>query len=291
MSKYDEHRENFIQEYWHKNFTFGFKAENILIDHKTDHFHLIIIENELFGKVMMLDGATQLTTRDIHVYHEMVTHPAILSHNNIKEVLIIGGGDGGTAREILRHENINITQVEIDQSVVDLSLKYLPEVSDGAYDSERMDLIIGDGVDYVKTTDRKFDLVIIDSTDPVGPAKALFEHEFFVSCKEVMEPDGIFINQLGLPYLQPDELNEAMNSFKKIFKLPNVFLATVPTYVVSPMVFGWCSDSEHTTDVQTLEKRYEASGIITKHYNPKIHVAAFAIPNEIRDIFSTINHA
>ena len=286
MSKYTEHRDDFILEYWHKDFTFGFKVEDIIIDHNTEHFHLVIFENDLFGKVMMLDGATQLTTRDVHVYHEMMTHPAILSHGKVEEVLIIGGGDGGTAREVLRHQNINVTQVEIDQSVVDLSIKHLPEVSDGAYDSKRMNLIIADGVDYVKAADKKYDLIIIDSTDPVGPAKALFEADFFAACKKALKPDGIFINQLGLPYLQPDELNSAMKSFVQIYKSPRAFLTTVPTYVVSPMVFGWCSDKEYPHDANVIRERYKDSNIATKHYNPEVHVAAFAIPNEIEEIFT-----
>ncbi len=237
---------------------------------------------------MMLDGATQLSEKEIHVYHEMLIHTPVFAHGNISEVLIIGGGDGGAAREVLRHDHINVTQVEIDRSVVDFSIKHIPEISDGAYESDRMNLIIKDGVKFVKETDKEFDLIIIDSTDPVGPAKALFEFEFFEACKKRLKEGGIFVNQCGLPYLQPEELTDVSKSLSKLYSSSSTFLVSVPCYVIGQMAFGWGTDHEDTlnVDIEILEKRYSQSGVKTKYYNPEVHKAAFALPNEIKALLN-----
>lgn len=279
----NEDIKNFVLEYWFKDFTFGYRNQKLISEKKTEHFHLSLFENETFGKVMMLDGATQFTTKEIHVYHEMIVHTPILAHGDVEEVLIIGGGDGGTAREVLRHKGVKVTMVEIDKDVVDFSIENVPEVSDGAFESDRLNLIIGDGVKYVKETDKKFDVIIIDSTDPVGPAKALFEFGFFNDCKQILKAKGIFVNQSGLPYLQPEELTKVSDSMSKIYSNPAFFLVAVPCYVIGQMAFAWGSDNleAYNITLEELNKRYIESGIKTKYYNPEVHKAAFALPNEI----------
>jgi spermidine synthase len=156
-----------------------FSATEVLFEEKTEHQDLVIFENDFFGRVMLLDGVTQTTDRDEFVYHEMISHVPIFAHGNAQKVLIIGGGDGGVLREVLRHKDVECTMVEIDASVVEMSKKYFPQHSDGAFEDPRCNLVIADGLKFVKETQDRFDVIIVDSTDPIGPGEVLFTSEFY----------------------------------------------------------------------------------------------------------------
>lgn len=249
-------------------------------DSATAHQRIRVFENPTFGRVMTLDGVVQVTERDNFIYHEMLTHVPILAHGAARRVLIIGGGDGGMAREVLRHRTVeHVTMVEIDGGVVDFSKTYLPGISDGAFEDPRLDLVITDGADFMRETEARFDVIIIDSTDPVGPGEVLFTDSFYGHAKRRLAPGGILVTQNGVPFLQPDELRQTMRAFDALFADRTCYLATVPTYAGGPMAFGWGSDGDaRQVDLATLNARFAASGIVTEYYTPEVHLAAFALP-------------
>ncbi|MFL6935750.1 MAG: polyamine aminopropyltransferase, partial [Xanthobacteraceae bacterium] len=188
-------------------FRMTFAVERVLYETRTEHQHVVLFEHKHFGKVLMLDGATQVTTRDEFIYHEMMTHVPILAHGRAREVLIVGGGDCGIAEEVLKHTSIaRLTQVEIDASVVEFSKQHFPEFTAPVLSDPRFDLVIDDGMNYVAETDRRFDVIIVDSTDPEGPGKVLFTRGFYAACKRCMAPGGVMVTQNGVPFFQPDEL-------------------------------------------------------------------------------------
>src|SRR5215470_1998250 len=157
-----------------------YAAERVLHETRTEHQHLVLFEHKFFGKVLMLDGATQVTSRDEFVYHEMMTHVPIFAHGRAREVLIVGGGDCGIAEEVLKHKAVRrVTQVEIDASVVEFSKEHFPEFTKPVFADKRFHSVIADGMDYVATTNRRFDVIIVDSTDPMGPGKILFSEKFY----------------------------------------------------------------------------------------------------------------
>lgn len=260
--------------------------DELLYDSKTDHQRLKVFQNNRFGRVLTLDDVVQTTEGDNFVYHEMLTHVPILAHGAAKRVLIIGGGDGGMAREALRHASVeHVTMVEIDAGVVDFSKTYLPMLSQGAFDDPRLNLVIADGADYMKTPDGAFDVIIVDSTDPIGPGEVLFTDTFYGHAHKALTPGGILVTQNGVPFMQGDELTNTLRAFKALFKDWGCYLATVPTYAGGPMAFGWATDGEaRNVDLATLENRFAAAGIETGYYTPEVHKAAFALPGYVRKL-------
>src|SRR4051794_12233800 len=169
-----------------------YAAERVLYEMHTEHQHLILFEHKFFGKVLMLDGATQVTSKDEFVYHEMMTHLPIFAHGKVRDVLIVGGGDCGIAEEALKHKAIKrVTQVEIDASVIEFSKEHFPEFTKPVFSDKRFESVIDDGVKYVRETDRRFDVIIVDSTDPQGPGAVLFSKEFYAGCKRCLKPGGV----------------------------------------------------------------------------------------------------
>ena len=161
-----------------------FGVDEVFFEHRTDHQHLLIFRNSRFGRVMTLDGVLQTTERDEFIYHEMLAHTPILAHGKARRVLIVGGGDGGMLREVCRHQSVeHITQVDIDASVVEMSKQHLPKHSQGAYDDPRLELVIADGMRYVREASDTFDVIISDSTDPIGPGEVLFTQDFYAACQ------------------------------------------------------------------------------------------------------------
>ena len=199
--------ERWVEETLHRGFRVRLKADNVLFDSETEHQRLIILENADFGRVMMLDGIVQVTTKDEFVYHEMMSHVPLFAHGKARRALIVGGGDGGVLREVLKHPEIEqATLCEIDQGVIDLCRQHFPEVSAGAYDDKRTRIVIADGTKFVAETPDRFDVIMIDSTDPVGPGAVLFTREFYAGCARCLKPGGLLVTQNGLPFLQASEL-------------------------------------------------------------------------------------
>jgi spermidine synthase len=268
-------------------FRLTYKAERVLYEMQTEHQHLVLFEQTHFGKVLMLDGATQVTTSDEFVYHEMMTHVPILAHGKTKDVLIVGGGDCGIAEEVLKHKSVKrLVQVEIDASVVEFSKEHFPEFTGPVLSDKRFELVIADGMKYVAETDRTFDVVIVDSTDPQGPGAVLFSEEFYAGVKHCLKPGGVMVTQNGVPFFQPEELTGSIAKFRKLWKDGSCYVAAIPTYIGGHMAMGWASDDKtlRQTSVRTITQRYSRAGRFkTKYWTPEVHVAAFALPRFIAD--------
>lgn len=261
-----------------------FQVDKLYFENKTDHQHLVIFENAKFGRVMALDGIIQTTEADEFIYHEMLTHVPLLAHGAVKRVLIIGGGDGGILREVCKHQSVeHITQVEIDDQVVEMCKKYLPKHSAGAYDDPRVEIVIDDGANFVNTTEKKFDVIISDSTDPIGPGGALFTVDFYAACKKCLNPNGILVTQNGVAYMQLDEVTTTNKRLQPHFKDHSFYSAAVPTYIGGIMTFAWATDNTEarTPSLETISQRFKQANIKTRYYNPAIHLASFALPQYI----------
>lgn len=277
---------NWFEETLHPELRQGLAMETVLYRDKSDLQDLIIFENPLFGRVMCLDGVVQTTEGDEFVYHEMLTHVPILAHGAAKRVLIIGGGDGGMAREALKHRDLDVTMVEIDRGVVDFCALHLPNHSAGAFENPRLDLVITDGALFVKETEARFDVIIVDSTDPIGPGAVLFTAEFYADCKRCLTPGGVIVTQNGVPFVQPDEVTDSYQRLGQSFADVHFFRAAVPTYQGGDMAFGWASDDAalRQVPISVLESRYAAAGIETRYVTPALHAASFALPKTILDL-------
>jgi spermidine synthase len=211
----------------------------------------------------------------------MMTHVPILAHGKAKRVLIVGGGDGGILRETLRHKSVEaVTMVEIDRAVVDMCLEWMPSIAGKSFADKRTNLVIADGAKFVAETDAKFDVVIVDSTDPQGPGEVLFTEAFYKACKRVLNKGGILVNQNGVPFLQGDEMTMTYRRRRKAFKRASFYVAAVPSYYGGFMALGWASDDAkaHLVPEATLAKRFAAAKLKTKYYTPAIHAGCFALP-------------
>ena len=268
-------------------FRMTYAVDRVLYEMQTEYQHLVLFEHAFFGKMLMLDGATQVSSKDEFVYHEMMTHVPIFAHGNPREVLIVGGGDCGIAEEVLKHKSVKrLTQVEIDASVVEFSKEHFPEFTKPVLTNKRFDLVIDDGMNYVAKTDRCFDIIIVDSTDPLGPGKVLFSEKFYAACKRCMAKGGLLITQNGVPIFQAGELTATISRFRKLFADGYCYVAAIPTYVGGHMAMGWATDNTKLrhASVKTIAARYKKAGSFpTKYWTPEVHVAAFALPRFIAD--------
>jgi spermidine synthase len=268
-------------------FGMTYEVEKVLCETQTEHQHLVLFEHKFFGKMLMLDGATQVTARDEFVYHEMMTHVPILAHGRAKEVLIVGGGDCGIAEEVLKHKSVaRLTQVEIDASVVEFAKEHFPEFTGPVLSDRRFDLVIDDGMKYVARTDRRFDVVIVDSTDPQGPGKVLFSHKFYAACRRCMSKGAVMVTQNGVPFFQPSELTAGVAKLRKLFADSGCYVAAIPTYVGGHMAMGWATDNAELrrASVKTIAGRYAKAGrFATRYWTPEVHAAAFALPRFIAE--------
>jgi len=262
------------------------RADKVLFASNTGQQDIRIIENARYGRCLILDGVVQTTEADEFIYHEMLTHTPILAHGDVKSVLIIGGGDGGIAREIAKHPGVKrITMVEIDKGVVEFSKTYLPNLSLGAFDDPRFELVIQDGADYVRGKVGPFDVIVVDRTDPFGPGAALYTKEFYANCRNVLTEKGILVAQNGVPFQQAEELADTIRDFKEVFEDWACYIATVPSYVGGPMALSWGSKSAANRQVseEVLTQRFKALDLDTYYYTPAVHKAAFALPVYIQD--------
>ncbi|MEX2453526.1 MAG: polyamine aminopropyltransferase [Rhodospirillaceae bacterium] len=277
--------ESWFSEKLHPAFQQRFTVGEVLHRSHTGLQDLLVFDNPFFGRILALDGVVQTTERDEFCYHEMIAHVPILAHGAVRDVLIVGGGDGGTLRDVLRHGSVErATMVEIDGKVVDLCRQYLPGLSAGAFDDPRTELVIGDGLKYVRETDRRFDLIVVDSTDPIGPATPLFSDEFYADCRDLLTDDGIVVCQSGVGFVQPEEAAGTLARMQRLFADPALYLAQVPTYAFGFMTLGWGAKSARAraTDAATIRARFDAAGIETRYYTPEIHAACFALPAYMR---------
>jgi spermidine synthase len=247
-----------------------------------------IFENATVGRVLALDGIVQVTERDEFVYHEMLTHLPLLAHGAARRVLIIGGGDGGILEEVLKHGIERAVMVEIDGMVIEACRQHLPSVCGKAFEDPRTELIVGDGVKYMAESREAFDLIVVDSTDPVGAAAELFGEAFFRNARERLSERGVLVTQNGVPFFQPQEVTETYAKRRKLFPLTGFYMAAVPTYYGGLMALGWASKGLDLAkpNLGEITARYAKLGIATRYYNPDIHLAAMALPNFVRKLMS-----
>ncbi|WP_323768738.1 polyamine aminopropyltransferase [Antarctobacter sp.] len=274
---------DWMREQLHGHYAQSLTVDKLLYDNETDHQRLRVFENGTFGRVLTLDDVIQTTEGDNFIYHEMLTHVPILAHGAAKRVCIVGGGDGGMAREVLKHTSVDhVTMVEIDAGVVDFSKQYLPMLSQGAFEDPRLDLVIADGAEFMKVTQGGFDVIIVDSTDPIGPGEVLFTDTFYGHAKRALTPGGVLVTQNGVPFMQGDELTNTMRAFQALFADASCYMATIPTYAGGPMAFGWGTDGDaRAVPVEVLQQRFSDAGITTDYYTPEVHKAAFALPRYV----------
>ena len=269
-------------------FRMTFQVDKVLYELQTEHQHLVLFEQPFFGKMLMLDGATQISKKDEFIYQEMMSHVPLLAHGNAQEVLIIGGGDCGIAEEVLKHKTVKrLTQVEIDAKVIEFAKEHFPEFTSPVFADQRFESVIDDGAKYVAKTDRRFDVIIVDSTDPLGPGKILFGAKFYAGCRRCMKKGGVLVTQNGVPFFQKTELTSTMSKFRKLFADATCYVAAIPVYVGGHMAIGFATDNKalRAASAKTIAARYrKAGGFTTKYWTPEHHVAAFAQPRFIADL-------
>lgn len=239
----------------------------------TSYQDVEVHETPVFGRMLVLDGAVQLTQRDHHIYHEMFAHVPLFAHGAAAEVLIIGGGDGGLLREVLKHPVESVSLVEIDPEVIALSRTYFPEVAGEAFSDRRVELVAQDGAAFVRQDRRKFDLILIDSTDPVGVGERLFTGEFYANCRARLRKDGAIVIQGGAPAMARGD----HDPFRSVLGGNEAYVMPVPSYPTGMIMLraatieGWSLNPP----LILSRKRFERSGVRTRYYRPERHRAAF----------------
>ena len=265
------------------------KHDGKLYEQRSDFQKVEIYETLAYGNMLTLDGLVMCTEGDEYVYHEMIAHVPMLTHSEVKRALIIGGGDGGTARELLKHVNIEeVVLVEIDSKVVEASKRFLPGIS-SALDHLKLNLIIDDGIKYVKeSANESFDLVIVDSTDPIGPGEGLFTEMFYRDVYRILNPSGVMVTQSESPRFNQKVFKEIYACYRKIFGTHYVhcYLAYIPTYPTGMWSFSYSTKGgKHPVkDFDSGKVELFAQNNKLNYYNPHIHKAAFALPNFVKEM-------
>jgi spermidine synthase len=263
-----------------ENFGITMKVKRTLHTEKTDFQYLEMVETEEWGNMLLLDGMVMTTQRDEFVYHEMVAHVPLFTHPNPENVLVVGGGDGGVIREVLKHPNVKkATLVDIDGKVIEYSKKYLPEIASGLED-ERVEVKVDDGFMHIAQSENEYDVIMVDSTEPVGPAVNLFTKGFYAGISKALKEDGIFVAQTDNPWFKADLIRKVQKDVKEIFPITRLYLANIPTYPSGLWSFTIGSkkyDPLAVPDEQFLD-------IETKYYTKEIHKAAFVLPKFVQDL-------
>lgn len=273
-----------LVETLHRDVRMSLAADTTLFQDKGEHQDLVLVENSTFGKVLMLDGAVQVTTADEFVYHEMMAHVPLIAHGAARRVLIVGGGDGGLAEEVLKHDTVErLVQVEIDGAVVDFAKAHFSDINAGVFDDPRFSVVIADGARFVAETDERFDVILIDSTDPHGPGAVLFTSEFYRDLKRCLEPGGVVVTQNGVPFLQKAEFQTAMSRLRGVFDHVAAYVISVPTYFGGHMTLGLSTDDANRLKTPADVAAARLGTIETRYYTPELHGAAFALPRFIGD--------
>ena len=280
---------NWFTEDWTPNIRFSVKIKQHLHSEKTKFQQMDFYDSFELGRFFTLDGIMMANEKDEFIYHEMIIHTPMSVHPDVKHVLVIGGGDGGSVRELTKYPSIqSIDMVEIDERVVIGCQSYFPVTTTGFKDP-RVRFFFEDGLSFVKNSNKTYDLIIVDSTDPVGPGEGLFSKEFYDNCYRILSLDGILINQHESPYFEKEsnEMKRAHKKIKSIFPIAMVYQAFIPTYPSGHWLFGFASKKYHPTqDFKT--SKINQMGCLTKYYNSEIHTASFALPNYVKDQLKNI---
>lgn len=268
---------------------FSIQVDKQLCSEQTEFQRIDIFQTQEFGRIMVLDGYVMLTEKDEFIYHEMIVHVPMAVHPHAHKVLIIGGGDGGTARELLRYDCVkSVDLVEIDERVVEISRQYLQQTA-CSLDDPRLHFHFEDGLKFIRHCEDEYDLIIVDSTDPFGPGEGLFTKEFYGNCYKALHADGIMVNQHESPFYAEDAfaMQRAHQRIVKSFPISRVYQAHIPTYPSGHWLFGFASKKYHPVE-DFDAKRWNALGLKTRYYNANLHNASFALPNYVEELMEDV---
>lgn len=277
-----------ITERLHKGYTQTIEATKVLADERSRYQAIKIFDSVANGRVMTLDDIVQITTRDESAYAEMLTHLPLLEHGQAERVMIVGGGDLSIADEALKHKRLReVVLVDIDGRVVELCREHFAEINAKAFKDKRLKIEIADAFEYLGRPESKgrFDLIIADRPDPVGPGKALFGETFYDRVKRALRPGGYTTFQTGVPFYQPWEITEALNELAEFFPRSGLYLTVVPTYIGGFMALTWGGKGKRLgtpVGIKAAARRFRSAKLKTDYYNPEIHAAAFALPEWVK---------
>ena len=261
------------------------KVREKIFSGRSNYQKIEIVDTYQFGRALILEGSVQLTEKDEFIYHEMISHVSLFTHPNPEHVLVIGGGDGGTIREVMKHPTVTRAKlVEIDPLVIEKSKEFLSFVS-CEMENPRVEVIIQDGINYVKGHKGAFDVILIDSTDPVGPAVDLFKREFFRDIHDALRDDGIMVGQSESPFFDQHLVRELYATLKPLFPIRKMYLTPVPSYPSGLWSFAFCS-KKYDPILDNRCEELRRLNLNTRYYNGAMHQAAFAIPNFIQELIA-----
>jgi spermidine synthase len=259
----------------------SFLVKEVLYNRRSAFQHIQVLDTLRFGRALALDGIVQTTEADEFIYHEMLVHPTMVRHANPLRAVLIGGGDGGAAREMLRWSNLErLDLIEIDPDVIDASKRFLPTVSRGAFADSRLVIRLQDGSKFIESSPAAYDVVVIDSSDPIGPAQSLFSGDFYAACSQSLRADGVLVAQCGVPFLASDQLRSAFSALASSFRHVAVYLSAVPTYYGGGFAFLLAADSCRYF-ARCPSKMDCTSSHLTghsRHYSRALDESLFALP-------------
>ncbi|MFZ5622738.1 MAG: polyamine aminopropyltransferase [Pseudomonadota bacterium] len=259
------------------------KVKQVLHEEQTPYQHLQVVEMADFGRALVLDGAVQTTVGDEYIYHEMIAHVPLFTHPSPERVLVIGGGDGGTVREVLKHPSIRkVDMVEIDQAVIDACRRFLPETS-SALTHPKLNLVVGDGIRWVAERSEEYDAILVDSSDPTGPAEGLFNRAFYQNVHRALKPGGLFVAQTLSPFFHQPLIRAVYEVVSGIFPITMPYLAVVPTYPSGLHCFMMGSKRHHPLRQGMREPNWP-----TRWYTPQVHRAAFQLPPVVAELIHPV---
>ena len=276
-------------ELWYSEFhsdyvKFSLKVKEQLYNKQSDFQHIAVMDTFEFGRILVLDGYLMVTEKDEFIYHDMIVHVPMAINPDIKKVLVIGAGDGGTIRELCRYTTIeHIDMVEIDSMVVEACKEFIPQTA-CSLDDPRVNIFYEDGLKYVRRKDNEYDLILVDSTDPFGPGEGLFTREFYGNCYKALNEKGILVNQHESTYYNEyiDAMKHVHQVISETFPKVSVYQAHIPTYPSGHWLFGYAS--KHFDPIKDLQAdRWNALGLKTKYYNTDLHLGCFALPNYVKE--------
>lgn len=276
--------ENLYKEITPAGFGIAIKIKEVLFSDQSPFQKVEILDSDsALGKILTLDDLMMTTEGDEQFYHEMISHVPMMHHKAPKTVLVIGGGDGGTVREVLKHSTVEkVILCEIDGMVIDACKKYLPTIA-GELDNPKVEVLVEDAIEYIKNKENEFDIVLIDSTDPMGPGEGLFTEEFYTNVKKSLKKGGIVAAQSESPVVNKEEIKKMYTLLKKVFPITSTFTSPIPTYPGGYWAWAFCSQ-----EIEPLsyldEKRCEEVTKSCKIYNKEYHMARFALPNFLKEL-------
>jgi spermidine synthase len=275
----------------HKGYAQSMEITKVVADERSRFQHIRIFDTVANGRVMTLDDIVQITSRDESAYADMLTHLPMLEHGKVERVMIVGGGDLSIADEALKHKNVKeVVLVDIDERVIELCRKHFGAINAKAFKDKRMVIEAADAFEYLgrKSSRNRFDLIIADRPDPVGPGKALFGETFYDRVNGALRKGGYATFQTGVPFYQPWEITEALQELKAFFPKSGLYLTVVPTYIGGFMALSWATKGGKPLGtekgIKRAAKAYKKAGLKTDYYNPAVHAAAFALPNWIQKL-------